>query len=153
MEKKLKNNAGMTLLELMLAAGIAATALSMVFASLLSIMLVGQVNEQRTYATTSLSSVLEEVQAMPFDEVLEYVAPELCMPGVYYSVELACVVPGEEEGGEAESEPSGGLVTLPLPYGYEEDDLPNPVELQVKINWSDAKGRGYYAKASTMRSR
>ncbi len=167
MKHKRRRNQGLTLIELMLALGISATALSMMFVSLMTLSVIGQLNESRAMATASVASVLEEVNNLSFAELLEYVPPELEVPGVAYAVEVAAVLPGDLYGDypdypdypdysreEGWGGTTGGISeeTIPLPLDENFDgELPNPVEIRVVISWEEASGHVFQVTGSTMR--
>lgn len=148
---------GMSLVELLLAAGVVATSLSILFGSLVSISVMERLNESRASAVLVLSSVMEEVSGMPWGEVPDYVAPSNDATGLTYEVTVEAYAPqaGEEEGGvvvagEGEEEAGGGWVALPLPVdsGIE---LPKPLEYRVTVRWLDASGRIYEVHGTAMR--
>lgn len=150
MERLRRSDAGMTLIELMFACGILAMALSMIFGSLIGISVVGRLSESRTAATTTLASLIEDIQSMSFNELIAYVPPPVEGPGVSHTVEVACVVAGEanEEGLDDEV----ATVPLPIPSSYE-GPLPNPLEVRVTLTWHEANGFTFQATASTLRGR
>ena len=160
MDTRRSNTAGMTLLELMFAAGIVATVLGMVFGSMLTMSKIGDLNESRVAAITALSSVLEEVNTLPFDQVLEYVPPELKVPGVGYEVMVELVPPGSHDGyddgmspGESyPSYPEQEEEGIPLPISSESQiQIPNPVGVRVTIYWQEESGHVFSVTARTLK--
>ena len=145
----------MTLIELMFACGILAMTLSFLFSSLLGISVIGRLSESRTSASTTISSLLEEIQTMSYDDLLAYEAPDIEGPGVAHTVKVECVLPGDSlagtEGGESSSEEISTL-ELPLPETFS-GTLPNPLEIRVTLTWREASGHTFRASASTMRGR
>ncbi|GEM_PF-523218 len=131
--------AGVTLLELALAAGILATGFSMLFGSLLAIITVSQTTEDREIAAMNLETVMEEMRQLSFQELLSYAPPELGGPGEVEVVEVSCLTE------------DGGAVGLPISYEYFSQPLeqvfPNPLEVQVTLRWISQ--RGHRASLST----
>lgn len=124
------NDAGVTLIELMFAAGILAMSLSIIFGSLISISVLGNINEQQTQAMSQLSSLVEEISQMQASSLPGYTPPPLTGPGVSQSVTLGIVR-------------ADGVVT-PMPAaGAGLAGLPNPAHIQVTLNWVDNNGRAY----------
>lgn len=141
-----KRNNGMTLIELMFAAGIVAMALAMLFGSLLSLSLMGQVNKSRMDAIASLNTIMEQVNTLPYEALVTFVPPvDSCGPGVSRQVSIQFVVPGAEG-----TDPS--LVSIPLPAGYA-NPIPNPVEVRVTLAWQEQNGYVFQIMASTMKGR
>ena len=67
--------AGFTLLELMFASGVLATALAILFGSLITMYTLSEVNEGRARASNHLSSLLEQVRSLPLNEALTLNVP------------------------------------------------------------------------------
>jgi type II secretory pathway pseudopilin PulG len=134
---KLKNNAGMTLVEVMLASGVMATALSLLFGSLMSISVIGRISEERVSARAELGSVMEGLNGKTGAQLLAYVKPTLKGPGT----NRAIVVQAYQANGTA--------VNLPF-VGQTPPTLPNPVEVKVTYTWTDEKGRINLIRASRM---
>lgn len=136
---------GMTLLELMFACGILAVALSMIFGSLISITIMNRVNAGSTVAISALSSIMEELNTLPFDQIKTYVPPPLQTPGVQHAVTVELVLPGAGGG-----EPT--TVPIPLPNGFS-GAIPNPVEIRVTLVWQESSGHAFQLTAATTRGR
>ena len=151
MPLKRKRDAGLTMIELMLATAIAAAALSLLFGSLISISVMGRVNQGRTMAATTLSGVLDEVNTMGYEELLAYIPPEVHGPGVKHLIELACVIGSGEEGGGGVDYPERQYerIPFPLPENYG-GTLPNPLEVEVTLTWQEDSGHTFQMKASTL---
>lgn len=137
-----KSNSGMSLLELTFASGILAMALSLLFGSLISITLVARINEDMAVANIELSNVLETVRTMSLDELKDFEAAPLDEPGVKQAVSLVFY----DEFGEQ----------VPLPLSdddadkFESPELPNPLELEATLLWSNAKGHMFRSSATTL---
>ncbi len=137
-----KPNSGMSLLELTFASGILAMALSLLFGSLISITLVARINEDMAVANIELVNVMESIRTMTLDELKDYEAPPLEKPGTKQAVSLVFY----DELGEQ--------VALPLSDDdadkFESPDLPNPLELEATLLWSNEKGHMFRASATTL---
>ena len=144
-EQVLRQNAGMTLLEVTFASGVLAMALSLLFGSLISVTLVARLNEERAIANTHLASVLEKVSRMPLEEMVVYEPPAPTSPGVKRAISLVCF------------DTKGAPVTLPL-AGEDGGDpeipeLPNPLEVQAILMWSAPNGHVFQSSATTLVAR
>lgn len=141
----LKPTAGLSLLELTFASGILAMSLSLLFGSLISITLVARLNEDKATANTELLSVLDEVRGMALDDLKEYEAPLLRHPGVERAISLVCYNSKGEQ--------------IPLPLSGDNSDaldgpdLPNPLEVEATLLWSNEKGQMFRATASILVAR
>lgn len=147
MKLRANSQAGFTLLEAMFAAGVLSLALSMLFGSLLTINVIGQLSESRTQAACELASLLEEARTMSIGELINYVPPELHGPGIDQSVQLEYI------------DGSGNAVPLPLAPEEESGEakvpagLPNPLEIRATYAWTDENGRVYGMSAATRHGR
>lgn len=141
MKRVVTNQSGMSLLEITFAAGIMATALSLLFGSLISISLLGKLNEDKAVANTELASVLEEVRTMDFNDLVVYSPAAPNYPGVERAVNIECYT---EDGAAIAlplAEDESGNVDVPA--------LPNPLEVRVTLLWSNEKGHVFQAHATT----
>lgn len=140
------DNAGMTLVEIMFAMGILATTLSLLFGSLISISLIGRLNEEKAVASTALNSTLEELRGKPLKDLLLYAPETPDKPGVERTVLLECY---DDDGVameipmDLEVDPDSGALLEALP------DLPNPLEVKATILWTNEKGHVFQAHATT----
>ena len=135
-----RQDAGVTLLELMFAAGVMALALSMLFGSLIGINLMGEVAEGRTRAAAAMSSVMEELRTSSFDDILDFAPTPIDHPSATFGIQVDAVDDGDN------------LVTLPLGENATAT-FPNPTELQVTVVWTTPQGRVYSISSSTMKGR
>ncbi len=140
MKRVNRTNAGVTLLELMFAAGVMALALSMLFGSLIGINMMGEVAEGRSRASTVMSSVLEEVRASDFNTILAFAPTPIQHPGVTIAVQLEAV------------DDDGNLTGLPLGENVNVT-FPNPTEIKATVVWTTPRGRAYSISSSTMKGR
>lgn len=139
-------NEGMTLIEIMFAMGILATTLSLLFGSLISISLVGRINEEKAVADTALSSTLEQLRGKPLKDLLLFTPEIPDKPGVERTVLLECY----DGDGEAVSlpmdlavNPDSGALIDPLPA------MPNPLEVKATLLWTNEKGHVFKTSATT----
>lgn len=153
MKRTTKNEAGMSLIELMFATGILAGTLSMVFTSLIGISVVGTTNEGRLRAATTVASVLEEVNALSFADTLKYAPPsDLSAPGVYHQVQVEMLL--SSSSGDDEESPGTAVVTaLPVATGFNTTSVPDPVEIRVTLTWQEQNGRIYQVNGSTIKGK
>lgn len=137
-----KSNSGMSLLELTFASGILAMALSLLFGSLISITLVARINEDMAIANIELANVLEEIRTMTLEELKDYEPPALEKPGTKQAVSLVFYDEFNEQ--------------IPLPLSEDDGDkldspeLPNPLELEATLLWSNEKGHMFRSSATTL---
>ena len=129
---------GMTLLELMFAAGVVVIALVFVFGSIFSMHQVGNLSEDRATATTEIASVLEEVRGLNYSQLLAYNPPAPGALGDNVALEIKCF------------DTAGNEVILPTDEDSLTDPLPNPCEVQVTIQWLDRAGRTTSASSSAI---
>lgn len=146
MNKQLPDNAGMSLIEITFAMAILATALSLLFGSLISITVVGRLNEQKALASTELTSTLEDMRGMALQDLLEYVPEVPAYPGVERAITLECF---DGDGSsvdlpmELEKDPITGALAEPLP------DLPNPLEVKATLLWKNENGHVFKSFVTT----
>lgn len=119
-------NAGVTMVELVIASGILAVVLGILFGTLVSINVMGRVAEGRSQASTILAGILEDARSRSFEELLVYNPPPINAPGMDVAVQLEAVLP------------NGTTVPLPLPSGgaVSPATLPNPLEIQATLFWT-----------------
>lgn len=135
MKRRLRNDSGVTLLELMLACGVMAVTLSMLFGALVSMNVIGETTRARTEATTALANVLEQVRFTPSTSMMSTTISLAEGPGTRRAVVLKA------------ADASGNWTTLPSSTSI--GTLPNPLEIQATLVWEDENGRVYSASAST----
>ena len=134
-----RNDAGMTLIELVFAAGVLAVALSTMVGALLTLTVMGDVAEGRTRATTALASVMEQVRATGPQVLTETPAPVECDGQT-----MAVMMEVFNDDGEP--------LSVPLSVDSEGNlpDLPDPMEVRVTVMWEDRRGRLYSSRSTTM---
>lgn len=138
-----RSNSGITLLELMFAGGVLAITLSILFGALIALSGVGEIAEGRTRASATLSSVLEEVRSLSYDEVLVHTPAPVPSAGMEMAVLLEAFT---EEGDPV-------LLPLTVGTGVSASSLPNPLEVRATVLWSWRSGRIFSASSSTFYGR
>jgi len=146
MKRIRQTQAGMSLLEVMFAAGIMATALSLLFGSLISISLVGAINEDRAIANTTVASLLEEIRSLDHGALLAYVPETPAHPGAKRVVTLECFgADGTAIALPLATDDQGNVVNAP--------SLPNPLEVRVTLLWQNDRGHVFQSYATTSMGR
>ena len=121
--------AGMTLLEVMVASGVTAVAFLLALGSVMSIATTSDLTEDRTMAAATLSSVLEELRGLSYEGLLSYIPPSPGDTGDGVYVSIVCF------------DEAGNMQYLPVDPEYLETPLANPLPIQVTILWQDNGGR------------
>lgn len=131
---------GMTLLELMIAAGVMAMAFVFMFGSYAGISTASASSEELAIATAHISTVMEEIRGRPsYAALLAYQPPALTGLGVTETIQVVCL------------NSAGAAVALPT--APPSPALPNPVEVRVMVTWRDRMGRLFRASCSTLHGR
>ena len=136
MNPRMTNDSGLTLLELMLAAGILSLALASLFGSLVTMSVAGGLTEDRAVAVTHLSSVLEEVRSLSYNEVLAYQPPAFGNLGTSELITVECF------------KDDGTAVLLPVLPTSLTAPLPNPLQVRCSVAWNDPRGHALRMRAS-----
>jgi prepilin-type N-terminal cleavage/methylation domain-containing protein len=141
----IRADSGFTLLELMLAAGVMAIALAMLFGSVIAVGGLGKLAEDRASAAAELTSSLERVRAMSYAGLLQYSPVKPLHPGVSRNLIIEIF--------------NGSGASFKLPYmsppalsapAPSLPEFPNPLEVRVTLVWEDTLGRAYSMQASTL---
>jgi len=136
--KRFHDETGLTLLELMFAAGVMVIAFVLLFQAVFSLSSLRDDTEQRAIAMAHVSSIMEQIHNGTYEELLAYVPPEF--PGLnQQTFEIRCYYP------------SGEFVTLPSETLT--TPLPNPLEVQVLTTWQNYRGGLSSAEATTVHRR
>ena len=137
-----RKDAGMTLIELVFAAGVLSVALSTMVGALMTLTVMGDVAEGRTQAMTALASVMERTRAAG-PEILTQTPVPVEVDGKTMAIMLEIIGPNGE--------------TMDVPVSLDADGnmppLPNPLEVQVTIMWEDKRGRVYSTRSTTILGR
>ena len=135
--RPVQNTQGMTLLEVMIAAGLMAVALVIIMGCIVSISATSELSEDQAMAAATITSVLEELHSSSFDQVMTYQPPSTTELGASAGVTVTCF------------DGSGNGYGLPLNPATLTSPLPNPVEVQVTVVWRDKMGRPCTLRGST----
>ena len=134
-----RNDAGVTLIELVFAAGVLAVALSTMVGALLTLTVMGDVAEGRTQAMTALASVMEQTRAAGPQALAQTPVP-MEVDGQTMAVSMEIINPnGENMSVPVQLDADGNMPTLP-----------DPLEVEVTVMWEDKRGRVYSTRAATI---
>ncbi len=136
--KALREECGVTLVELMIAAGVLAVAIVLLLGGLISIGETNAITENQTVASAYLESVVEETQALSYDQLLAYQPPAMTGLGASSTIQVQCM------------DSAGNPVMLPVDPASLGGALPNPTEVQITVVWNDVRGRVFTARTSTL---
>src|SRR5580765_2340297 len=122
-----RKDRGLSLVELVIAMGILAIALTGVIAALLQAAQSNQANRELIVARDAVMAKLDELRARPVNQAL----------GVYLQANSSFAIPGLPQ--------SQGLVTFSPANPWPVDSAaPYLVELHVKATWSGVRGPSHY---------
>ena len=133
--------AGATLVEVMLAAGMMCTALVLTMSSFISVSATSAQTEDQMVATAALSSTLEDMRAMDFEGLMAWQPTAPAGLGSAAMVTAVCF----DTGGTSHS--------FPVYTDSLSTPLDNPLEVQVTVTWIDKSGRAQVMRASGMYGR
>ncbi|MBN2309265.1 MAG: type II secretion system protein [Candidatus Hydrogenedentes bacterium] len=133
--------AGMTLVEIMIASGIMTIAFVFIMGSIISISTATSCTEEQMLAGATVSSVMEELHSLSYEELLAYQPAAAAQLGATATVTAVCY------------DVNGGANILPLDPDSLAAPLPNPVEVQVTVTWRDKMGRPFARRASAFYGR
>ncbi len=128
---------GLTLVELMMAVALVATGFVLLLGSLPSIHGTISTSSDMSQAVHHAVTVLEEIRALPTTELDTYVPPVLTDLGMD---EVIIVTILDNAGTE---------VTLPTDFGSIPGGVPDPLEVRVRVQWTDESGRPKTTTVST----
>lgn len=132
---------GMTLVEVMIAAGIVAVAFLLAMESFVSISLASDISEDQAVAVATVSSLLEELRSLSFDELMAYQPPASESLGATTVIGVVCY------------DAAGAAHTLPLDPATLATPLPNPLEVEVTVVWRDTKWHPFAMRAAAFYGR
>lgn len=135
MKRRWRDEAGMTLLEVMLACGVMAMSLSMLFGAMVSMKTLGDVERDTTRATLMVANALEQMRNTSASTLMSTNMTLTDGPGVRRTIQLKV------------SNSGGSWITLPSATSI--GSLPNPLEVQATLVWEDERGRVFSRAAST----
>ncbi len=136
----LSDENGVTLVELVIAAGILTVAMVLLMGGLIEMNQTNAISENQAVASAQLESVVEEIQSLSYEDLLAYQPPAFDGLGA----DSAIVVEAFRS--------NGGTVMLPVGATFSET-LPNPAPVRVRIVWVDLQGRAYASAVSTFHRR
>ncbi|HOQ89694.1 MAG TPA: prepilin-type N-terminal cleavage/methylation domain-containing protein [Candidatus Hydrogenedentes bacterium] len=138
-----ERNAGFTLLELMFAVGVLASALAILFGSLVTMYTMGEINEGRAKASNHLASILDHIRYLPLRDALTLNVP------LYRenSIEMAAELQVRDAG--------GNLIDLPVvdPVATMALLPQDAVEFRCRVVWQDSRGHIYMTEGVTLYAR
>ncbi|HOV32225.1 MAG TPA: type II secretion system protein [Candidatus Hydrogenedens sp.] len=126
---------GMTLVELMFAAGILTFVLSMIFTSVISVGVNREIHTQRLQAESAVNDVLDQISRMDASQILSFQPDVVLLPGNSAVLQIEAVVS------------DGSTINIPSVNGAV--TLPNPVEIRVILSWQTDRGYTITKRAST----
>ncbi len=130
-----RGDEGMTLIELMIAAGIAAIAFVLLSGSLMSIATTNATTDDHATAAIHVNSVMEEIRPLDRVGLLAYAPP--AFRGLGASEQVAVQI----------QDAAGNWVNLPAPALAPAP--PNPARLRVTVAWLDNHGRNQQVRVGT----
>jgi type II secretory pathway component PulJ len=120
---------GLTLVELMMAVALVATGFVLLLGALPSIHGTISTSSSMSQALHQAVTVLEEVRALPTRELEAYVPPALNDLGMDEVITVTIL------------DWAGNEVTLPVDFSSVAGGVPDPVEVRVRVQWTDESGR------------
>jgi type II secretory pathway pseudopilin PulG len=138
MNRQHNNESGMTLLELMLAGGVIALALTFVFGSLVTISMAGNLTQDRGVGVTHLATVMEELKGLTYAELLAYRPPTFQGLGPGETVAVDCYQDDDTP------------LRLPVNPASLVNPLPNPLRVQCTVTWHDERGHNFRITGSEL---
>lgn len=128
---------GFTLLELSIAAGVMAVAFIVIMQSMVSISSTREIVSDETLAVAVLSSVLEEIRPLSFEQLMAYQPTPRGLLGSTERIRVFCF------------DQTGTPVALPV-TSTPQPVFPNPVEVQATVFWVDPSGKPFSRSVSVM---
>jgi prepilin-type N-terminal cleavage/methylation domain-containing protein len=137
-KRKRLGNLGFTLIELMIASGVVAMSMGVMFGSLISIGVLGQVAEGKTEATAYMMSVLEQARGMSRANLFTYTpqAPPQD-PGFTMALALDAL------------KADGTTLRLPLADQTAGSSLPAPFAVRATVVYTTSRGYMYSITSTT----
>lgn len=120
---------GLTLIELMMAAGVVLVGIVMAMSAIVTISQTSASNEELAIARSHLATVAENLHNAPLETVLAYTPPAMTGLGAEETVTVSI------------AEADGTLVETPVAADYDDGGLPNPLEVRIDVTWRTGAGR------------
>lgn len=137
MSRNRNRSRGFTLLELSIAAGVMAVAFVVIMQSIISISSTREIVSDETVAVAVLSSLLEEIQSLSFEQLMAYQPAPSGLLGATERVRVVCF------------DQTGAPVPLPV-TSVPQPVFPDPVEVQATVFWIDPSGKPFTRSLSAM---
>lgn len=128
---------GMTLLELMFAAGVVGLALAFLFGSLVTITMASNLTQNRGIAVSHMATVMEELHGAGLQQLLTYTPPVFTNLGTSEVVQLEAILD------------SGTVLALPADPATV-GPLPNPLLIRCRVSWIGVENRPLTLDASQL---
>ena len=135
---RFSKEAGVTLFEVMVAAGVTLVAIVAAMGSIVSIASTSTVSETQIMATTIISSVMEQLRTMPTSDVVAFDPPADLARRSGTAIQVTCF-DTNGDGHQTPFDPSAAGVTLP-----------SPLPVEVMVTWRDDHGRPYTKRSSAL---
>ncbi len=134
LKKKHKKQQGMTLLELMFAAGILAFVLSMIFTSVIAVGTNREIHTQRLQAESVVNEILDQISRADTTQILNFRPVVQHLPGENPVLRVEAITT------------SGNPIILPSASNA---NLPSPLEVRVTLSWRTTQGYTITKRGST----
>lgn len=135
---KMMSTKGMTLIEVLIAVLVFSVALGALLNSLVAIVDLVDLSKDKTVANGDLKNMLERIKATPFDSIPTRFTDGLAdgpAANLYTNIVGGYTLRNEHI-----------TVTYPNPNS-------DPLEILIRLNWQDKKGRNFNTTVSTFRTR
>ncbi len=133
---QLPQDAGMTLFEVMIAAGVTLVAIVAAMGSIVSIATTSTVSETQMMAATIVSTMLERIGTMPLEDLTALNPPTDLARRSGTTIQVTCY------------DTSGN--PYQTPFDSSGISLPNPLPVEVTVTWRDDQGRTYSKRSSVL---
>ena len=157
MPKRISSTSGMTLMELMMAAGIIAIALVLLVGSLISIFRVSTIAEDRTIAESQANTIFEQIGSRNATNLKSYIPPVFTDLGATQTVDVDVFTqnpvtttdphPANNPNPPAHANPTTNFLRLP---STATTTIPNPVMICCTVTWTDKQGRPSHLHVSRL---
>jgi Tfp pilus assembly protein PilV len=134
-KRRFKQQLGLTLIEVMIAAGVLALAMVMALGSIVNISSTTAQSEDRAAAAAVVSSVIEQMRATPNFNLRDFDPADVVGGRI---VPQAWVVT------------NNGEIALPADGNAPNAAFNTPVQVRVEVNWMDNAGRLYTIDTTTI---
>ena len=125
-KQRQKSQLGLTLLEVMIAAGVLALAMVMAMGSMLSISATTAQAEDQAAASAAVSSLIEQIRATPMENIRNFQPP--AQAGMRIQSQVWVVTNNNE-------------IALPADQNVSNNIFRAPLQVRVQVNWLDNAGR------------